>query len=266
MAVIGVRGGVGASSIAASLAWDLATGIGRSTALLDLDLHFGTGALAFDLEPGRGLTDALENPGRIDGLFIERAMVRANENLAVLSAEAPINQPLLADGGALHHLQDEMRQAFEGVIVDLPRGLAVQHPMLLADAGQIIVVTEQTLAATRDTIRVLGWLKNAAPSARVTLVANRVSAAPPPEVTRKDFEASIERKLDFILPFDPKPRAGGGQDGEVPVGGRQGQQARLRARRPAGARQRRRRGGGRSRRRLEVATRQARPQGVADPA
>ena len=74
-AVIGVRGGVGASTIATSLAWLLGEKAGRSTALLDLDDHFGTGALALDLEPGRGLTDAIENPSRIDGLFIERAMV-----------------------------------------------------------------------------------------------------------------------------------------------------------------------------------------------
>ncbi|MCE3544368.1 hypothetical protein LXJ56_29760, partial [Escherichia coli] len=82
------------------------------TALLDLDVHFGTGALALDLEPGRGLTDAIENPSRIDGLFIERAMVKASEKLAVLSAEAPINQPLMTDGAAFYQLQEEMRAAF----------------------------------------------------------------------------------------------------------------------------------------------------------
>ncbi|HYW15920.1 MAG TPA: pilus assembly protein CpaE, partial [Allosphingosinicella sp.] len=69
-AVIGVRGGVGASTLATSLAWMMGDKAGRSTALLDLDIHFGTGALALDLEPGRGLTDAIENPSRIDGLFI----------------------------------------------------------------------------------------------------------------------------------------------------------------------------------------------------
>ena len=66
------------------------------TALLDLDVHFGTRrARALDLEPGRGLTDAIDNPGRIDGLFIERAMIRANDHLAILSAEAPMNSPLI---------------------------------------------------------------------------------------------------------------------------------------------------------------------------
>ncbi|KAL8808427.1 MAG: hypothetical protein Q9200_004283, partial [Gallowayella weberi] len=111
VAVIGTRGGVGASTMATSLAWLMSDKQGRSTALLDLDVHFGTGALALDLEPGRGLTDAIENPSRIDGLFIERAMVKASEKLAVLSAEAPINSPLLTDGAAFYQLQEEMRGA-----------------------------------------------------------------------------------------------------------------------------------------------------------
>src|SRR5205823_14248597 len=132
-AVIGVRGGVGASTIATSLAWLISEKEKRSTALLDLDVHFGTGALALDLEPGRGLTDAIENPSRIDGLFIERAMVKATENLAVLSAEAPINAPLMTDGAAFYQLQEEMRAAFEATVVDLPRSMLVQHPQLISD-------------------------------------------------------------------------------------------------------------------------------------
>ena len=76
------RGGVGASTLVTSLAWTFASDRKMSTALLDLDVHFGTGALALDLEPGRGLTDAIDNPSRIDGLFIERAMIRANDNLS----------------------------------------------------------------------------------------------------------------------------------------------------------------------------------------
>src|SRR5690606_16572389 len=59
-AIVGTRGGVGGSTLATSLAWQFAAEHALPTALLDLDVHFGTGALTLDLEPGRGLTDAIE--------------------------------------------------------------------------------------------------------------------------------------------------------------------------------------------------------------
>ncbi|MDP8994068.1 MAG: pilus assembly protein CpaE [Pseudomonadota bacterium] len=203
-AVVGVRGGIGTSTIATSLAWLMGEKGGRNTAMLDLDVHFGTGALALDLEPGRGLTDAIENPSRIDGLFIERAMVRASERLCVLSAEAPINQPLLTDGSAFMQLQEEIRHAFEGTVVDLPRPMLVQFPHLLNEVHAVVLVVEFTLAATRDAIRVLSWLKAQAPQCRVIVVANKAQPTGLLEVSRKDFEQSIERKVDIVIPFDPK--------------------------------------------------------------
>ena len=206
-AVIGTCGGVGASTIASSLAWLMGDKAGRSTALLDLDLHFGTGALGLDLEPGRGLTDAIENPSRIDGLFIERAMVRANDKLSVLSAEAPINQPMLTDGSAYFQLQEEMRGAFETTIIDLPRAMLIQHPHLVHDAHVAIVVSELTLAGTRDAIRILSWLKANAPQSRVVVVANKVAPSGQQEVSRSEFEKSIERKVDVAIPLDLKSAA-----------------------------------------------------------
>ena len=203
-AVIGVRGGVGASTITSSLAWMLSENIRRSTALLDLDIHFGTGALSLDLEPGRGLTDAIENPSRIDGLFIERAMVRANDKLSVLSAECPINQPMLTDGGAFYQLQEEMRAAFECTVIDLPRNMLVQHPHLINDVNVAVLVVELTLAGARDMIRLLSWLKSNAPQTTVLTLANKVGPSGATEISRKEFETSIERKLDFIIPLDVK--------------------------------------------------------------
>lgn len=203
-AFIGTRGGVGASTLASSIAWLMSEKQGRLTALLDLDIHFGTDALALDLEPGRGLIDAIENPSRIDGLFIERAMVKANEKLAVLSAEAPINQPMLTDGSAYYQLEEEIRTAFEVSVIDIPRQTLIQYPHLLNDVNRAVIVTELTLAATRDTIRLLSWFKSNAPQAQVILVANRVPPGNMLEISRKDFETSIERKVDIVIPFDQK--------------------------------------------------------------
>ncbi len=203
-AFVGTRGGVGASTLASSIAWIASEQEHRLTALLDLDVHFGTDALSLDLEPGRGLIDAIENPSRIDGLFIERAMVKANEKLAVLSAEAPINQPMLTDGSAYYQLEEEIRNAFELSIVDMPRQTLIQFPHLMQDVNKAVVVTELTLAATRDTIRLLSWFKANAPQAQVILVANRVPAGGQLEISRKDFENSVERRIDIVVPYDPK--------------------------------------------------------------
>ncbi len=202
-AVVGTRGGVGASTLVTSLAWLFSTEHQLPTALLDLDIHFGTGALSLDLEPGRGLTDAIENPSRIDGLFIERAMIRANENLAILSAEAPINSPLMTDGAAFVQLEEEFRQAFEMTVIDLPRNMLINFPHLLSDVNVIVLATELTLASARDAIRLLSWMRSNAGHAQVLVVANKVQPGIA-EISRSDFEASIERKINFQVPFDIK--------------------------------------------------------------
>jgi pilus assembly protein CpaE len=201
--VIGTRGGVGASTLATSLAWLFSADDKLPTALLDLDIHFGTGALCLDLEPGRGLTDAIENPSRIDGLFIERAMIRANDNLAILSAEAPIGTPLMTDGSAFLQLEEEFRQAFEMTVIDMPRNMLINFPQLVANVNVVVLVVELTLASARDAIRMLSWLKTHAAHARVIVVANKVQPSLA-EITKADFEASIEASLQLSIPYDLK--------------------------------------------------------------
>jgi pilus assembly protein CpaE len=196
------------------LAWLLSADNKQPTALLDLDVHFGTGALALDLEPGRGLTDAIDNPSRIDGLFIERAMIRANDNLAILSAEAPINSPLMTDGSAFIQLEEEFRHAFEMTVVDLPRNMLINFPHLLADVNVFVLATEMTLAGARDAIRILSWLKTNAPHAQPLVVANKVLSGFS-EISKADFEASIERKINFSVPYDQKAASNAAKLGQT---------------------------------------------------
>jgi pilus assembly protein CpaE len=82
--------------------------------------------------------------------------------------------------------------------------MLIQHPHLVHDAHVAVVVAELTLAATRDTIRVLAWLKSNAPQTKVLVVANGVPSGGALEISRKDFEQSIERPVDIVLPFDGK--------------------------------------------------------------
>jgi pilus assembly protein CpaE len=199
---IGLRGGARASTVANNTAWTIAEDIKQSVGFLDLDVNFGTSALCFDLEPGRGLADALDNPGRVDSLFIERAMLKQSENLSILGAESPVGDAAMPDPAALVHLIDEMREHFSLVALDVPRHLMAHYPFMLTESAEIVLVCDLTLASVRDAIRVLGYLRDVAPKVKVSLVANKV--APINEVAPKDFEHAVERSIDLLIPLDAR--------------------------------------------------------------
>jgi pilus assembly protein CpaE len=147
-------------------------------------------------------------------LFIERAMIRANDNLAILSAEAPINSPLMTDGSAFVQLEEEFRHAFEMTVIDLPRNMLINFPHLLGDVNVVVLAAEMTLASARDTIRILSWLKTNASHAQPMIVCNKVQSGVA-EISKADFEASIERKIDFLVPYDLKAAANAAKLGQT---------------------------------------------------
>jgi pilus assembly protein CpaE len=134
--------------------------------------------------------------------------------LAILSAEAPINSPLMTDGSAFVQLEEEFRHAFEMTVIDLPRNMLINFPHLLADVNVVVLATEMTLASARDTIRILSWLKTNAAHAQPVIVANKVQAGMA-EISKADFEASIERKIDFTVPYDLKAAANAAKLGQT---------------------------------------------------
>jgi pilus assembly protein CpaE len=67
----------------------------------------------------------------------------------------------------------------------------------------VLVVAEMTLASARDTIRILSWLKTNAAHVQPIVVANKVQSGLA-EISKSDFEASIERKIAFTVPYDVK--------------------------------------------------------------
>lgn len=210
--VMGTRGGLGTSMVASNLAW-LSAEEKINTVLLDMDPFFGTAAMNFDLEPGRGLPDALDNPARVDGLFLERAVIKPRSHLSVLASEAPIGMIPDPQGSAVETLINAMGDNFDCVYVDVPRQFLATHPELLAAATDIVLVTDLSLTSARDCIRLMAQFKNLAPDAVVHLVANRVG--PVNEVVQRDFENSIEADLNLLLPEDRKGMIAAAQKGKV---------------------------------------------------
>lgn len=205
--VTGVRGGVGASTIAVNLAWMMAHEQDVKTCLLDLDLYFGISALALDLEPGYGLREALESPERMDALMLVSSMVKESETLSVLGAEEPIENSVRLDPIAVVQLIDELTGSFEAVVVDLPRGLLPSHGELLTRADDLLLVTDLSLAGIRDCGRVKGAIEATGSQAKVMTLASRVGKDRPCQIDQNSFERSLGGKLTGVVPEDVKTLA-----------------------------------------------------------
>ncbi|HLG88389.1 MAG TPA: P-loop NTPase [Alphaproteobacteria bacterium] len=203
VAVIGTRGGVGASTVAVTLGWILAEEGRKRTALLDLDLQFGTLALSLDVDPGRGLRDALEQPERVDGLYIDRAAVKVGTNLYAFSAEEPVDDTLAFEPSAAGTLIGELKRKFDWTVVDVPRGMPDLAREVLAQSSYAIIVADCTLAGLRDTIRLNALATASNPEQRL-IVLKGGALGGRGGVARGEFEKELGRPLDAAIPSDPK--------------------------------------------------------------
>jgi pilus assembly protein CpaE len=206
IAFIGARGGVGASTMAANCAWIAAQELKRQTTLLDFDLQFGTIALTLDIEPTRGLREALENPGRIDSLFLSSAAAKLSDKLTVLAAEEAVDGEVHFDPSAIDLLLSEINRSSQCIFVDLPRAASIGRTRLLQLATHVAVVTDIALASLRDCIRLVAMLERAAPQAKLMVLANRAGRTDH-GLSRAEFEKALGRKIDIVLPEDAKSLA-----------------------------------------------------------
>jgi pilus assembly protein CpaE len=210
---IGSRGGVGTTTAAVACAWVLAEDRDEKIALVDLDLHFGTVALKLDTDPGSALYEALEQPSRIDSLFIDRAMVKVADNLRVLAAEASATQHLPIESGAIDTLLYELRRKFARIVVDLPRGATPLQRAVFAAASHVVVVCERSLAGLRDTIRLQTLVREQAPQVRLWLVEAGATGGRT-LIGKGEFEKGVGKALDASFSYDPKSAGAAANSGQ----------------------------------------------------
>ncbi|MEQ8357710.1 MAG: AAA family ATPase [Kiloniellaceae bacterium] len=203
IAVIGSRGGVGASTLAMNLAWIISEERKYKTALVDLDLEFGTIALSLDLEPTRGLREALENPARVDGLFISSATAKLTEHLSIMATEENLTSEVQFNPNAVDALFEALGRTNDAIIVDLPRPSYAVRRRVFEAATEVILVTELNLSGLRDSLRLLRGIQEVAPETPVRVVANR-AAGPKQAMQLRDFQKALDHKVELQLPDEPK--------------------------------------------------------------
>jgi len=204
IAVMGARGGVGATTVALNLAGILADLSGKHVGLVDIDPQEGSIALTLDIEPSRGLRDVLEKPDRIDSLFIERVMSKPIANLSVLSAEESLQERVNIHPQAGELLLTELRDKCDLLVLDIPRHLNSFSQQCLQQADHVILVTELTLLSLRDALRMGDLARDTFKMKAPLIVANRVGLAAKKEIKVADFEKGINAELTISIPFAPE--------------------------------------------------------------
>ena len=202
IALTGVRGGVGATTLAVNLAWNFGVVMRRHTVLVDPNIQTGSAAFLLNVQPGPGLRVALEAPERLDSLLAERAAQPAGDRLHVLAGEEALAiQPNPAPGAA-HVLLDALRSRYNFIVADVPFAPVPLYRDLLDLVDQRVLVMEPTLAAVRDTLRLLALPAAHGQSHRAIVVLNRVGV--PGGLTRRQVEDALKIKVDVAIPDLPR--------------------------------------------------------------
>lgn len=214
VAVIGARGGCGATAIATSLAWMIAgdddrqgNERGRNRAILvDLDLHYGSVALTMGLDPGTGLAAMIASPDRMDEQLIATSLRQVNDRLALVTTELPIEQEALVSPVAAQQLLSALCTTAPFVVADLPRRLDPAMRAVLRTADKVVLVLPPSLEGLRDAGRMLAYLSALRAGAPPLLVVNG-SDGSSGDVSRQLAEKTLGQKLAAWIPVLAGPAA-----------------------------------------------------------
>ena len=205
IAVTGVKGGVGASTVAHNLAWSISNRLELNTTLVDLDLNFGTTGLDFNEEGAQSIADAILSPERFDEAVLERLLTKATDHLSLFTSPATLDRTYDLDVETFEHVIGLVRSSVPYIVLDLPHIWSDWFKSAVIGADEIIVVVQPELASLRNGKNLIDFLKAARPNdAPPRLVINCVGVPKRPEIPVKDFAGAIDVEPELVLPFDPQ--------------------------------------------------------------
>lgn len=204
IAVAGVKGGVGASTIAHNLAFLLSRDLDTPTVLADLDMAFGTAALNFNQDPANSVADAINSNG-LDAALLDRLLARCTDRLNLLSAPATLDRVYDATEEAFDGLIDILRSTTPVTMLDMPTSWTAWSRRMLVSADEIVLVATPDLACLRNTKNMFDILRAARPNdAPPRVILNMVGVPRRTEIAVGDFTKSIETQPLCAVPFDAK--------------------------------------------------------------
>ena len=195
--VHGMAGGVGATTFAVNLAWELCLipeAENMKVCIIDLDLQFGTVGTYLDLPRKEAVLEVLNDTGAIDADSLVKSMLTFNDRLQVLTAPTdmlPLDILTPEDAG---RLLDFAQANFDFVIVDMPHTVVAWTEAVLNRSHVYFALLELDLRSAQNVLRFGRALKaEGLPHERVRYVLNRA-----PRFTDLSAKARVKRLAESL--------------------------------------------------------------------
>jgi len=215
VAVVGAKGGVGASTVAHNIAWSIGRDLTLDSVVADLDLAFGTAGLDYNQDPPQGIADAAFSPDRVDTAFIDRLLSKCSDHLSLLAAPATLDRVYDFGADAFDSILDSLRASIPCVVLDVPHQWVGWTKRLLISSDDILVVAAPDLANLRNAKNLMDLLRTSRPNDhRPHYCLNLVGVPKRPEIAPADFAKALECQPVAAIPFEPAlfgPAANNGQ-------------------------------------------------------
>jgi len=216
VAVVGAKGGVGASTIAHNIAFTMARDLTLDAVVTDLDLAFGTAGLDFNQDPPQGLAEAVFSPDRIDTAFVDRLLAKCTDHLSLLAAPATLDRVYDFGADAFDAIFDSLRATVPCVVLDVPHQWTGWSKQTLIGADDILIVAAPDLANLRNTKNIYDLLKASRPNDHPPhYCLNQVGVPKRPEIKATDFAKALEDEPAAIIPFEPQLFGSAANNGQM---------------------------------------------------
>jgi pilus assembly protein CpaE len=205
IAVVGAKGGVGASTVSHNIGWAIARHLWLDAVVADLDLPFGTAGLDYNQDPPQGIADAVLSPERVDTAFIDRLLSSCTDHLSLLAAPATLDRVYDFGADAFDSIFDVLRATVPCIVLDVPHIWTGWARQTLVGADDILIVAAPDLANLRNAKNMMDLLRAARPNDhRPHYCLNQVGVPKRPEIKPADFAKALEAEPAAIIGFDPQ--------------------------------------------------------------
>jgi pilus assembly protein CpaE len=216
IAVVGAKGGVGASTVAHNIAFSIARDLSLDAVVTDLDLAFGTAGLDFNQDPPQGIAEAVFSPDRVDTAFVDRLLAKCTDHLNLLAAPATLDRVYDFGAEAFDSIFDSLRSTVPCVVLDVPHQWSGWTKQTLIGADDVLIVAAPDLANLRNTKNIYDFLKSARPNDRLPRYClNQVGVPKRPEIKAADFAKALDSEPMAIIPFEPQLFGAAANNGQM---------------------------------------------------